>query len=862
MALRLATDLHERATRRYGSESMDLARVEDRLVAALVKNGKGGTAEALRTAEHAMGVEEAALGRDHVETTRAMHNLALVRLDRGEFNDALALHTRALEIRRRVRADNKSVADSLDLVALSLIRLKRFDAAEKNLAEAPLIREAHAVEAPLALAQTLEFVGLMHRMSGRLADAGPAVERSLSLRRQHAPGNPDVAAALEILGDLRFLAGDAAGASAIWSEARSIVERSLGPDHVAVAALLNRLALAEAADGNLPQARTLREQALGIGERWLAPCNPYSAIFVNDLAISFDEEKGVLGSAPALSQGVRHPRRLRPRRSGVSPNPSTRATTALNEADLAVEVGDWADAERLYRTSVDMWSKTLGPDHPFVARGLDGLADVAASQGRFDAARRLYEQVLAMRRRTLGPAHPQVAWTLASLAAVSWKAGEPAVALRFADEAVAVFDKSGAGDEPDRYPQALELRGLLQASTGRVHEGRANLEKALSERSRIFGPTHPLVASTQVSIAEVDFAGGLTDAALATALDAEREGRAHLLFTARYLPERVALAYAARRPRGLDLALSAALAAPDRRADVLDALIRSRGLVLDELAARAHTLRTAGPQMSAAAQRAQQARQRFANLLVRSLDEPVARSLMDEARQEKEDAERALAEESASERAEIARVAVGLDEVRRALPAGSVLVSFVQFNRSTRRHAIGMASSKTPSIAAFVLRGGQQSVALVPLGTVANIEQRVSAFRLEASGTRLLSGRDPETAMLEYRRAGDVLRQMIWDPIGAHLRDATRVFVVPDGAIGLVPFAALPAKGTSYLLEHSPPISYLSAERDLAAMTATSTDRRPGDSGPRRTGFWRRGSCGCRTGLSGTRARCPRCVTG
>ena len=31
VALRLATDLHERAARRYGPESMDLARVEDRL---------------------------------------------------------------------------------------------------------------------------------------------------------------------------------------------------------------------------------------------------------------------------------------------------------------------------------------------------------------------------------------------------------------------------------------------------------------------------------------------------------------------------------------------------------------------------------------------------------------------------------------------------------------------------------------------------------------------------------------------------------------------------------------------------------------------------------------------------------------
>ena len=818
VALRLATDLHERAARRYGPESMHLARVEDRLVLALVKNGKGGTADALSMALHAMGVEETALGRDHVETTRALHNLALVRLDRGEFNDALALHTRALEIRRRVRADNKSVADSLDLVALSLIRLKRFDAAEKNLAEALLIREAHAVEDPLALAQTLEFVGLMHRRSGRSADAGPPVERSVALRRQHAPGHPDVAAAFEILGDLRFLAGDAAGASRIWNEARGIVERSLGSDHVAVAALLNRLALAEAADGNLPKARTLREQALGIGERWLAPCNPYSAIFVNDLAISFWEEK-------EYSEARRLYRKASAilddclQKTGVSPNPSTRATTALNEASIAAEMGDWAEAERLYRMSVDMWSKTLGADHSFVARGLDGLADVAASQGRFDAARRLYEQVLVMRRRTLGPAHPQVAWTLASLAAVSWRAGEPDLALRFADEAAAVFDKSGAGDEPDRYPQALELRGLLQASTGRVREGRANLEKALSERSRIFGRTHPLVATTQVSIAEVDFADGLTDAALAAALDAEREGRAHLLFTVRYLPERVALAYAARRPRGLDLALSAALAAPDRRADVLDALIRSRGLILDELAARSHALRTTGQQVSDIAKRAQQARQRFANLLVRSLDDPVDRSLMDKARLEKEDAERALAEESASERAEIARVAVGLDEVRRSLPAGSVLVSFVQFNRSTRRIAIDRTSSKTPSIAAFVLRAGQQKAELVPLGTVANIEQHVSAFRREASGTRLLSGHNPETAMLEYRRAGDALRRTIWDPIEPQVRDSTRVFVVPDGAIGLVPLAALPVKDTSYLLEHTPPISYLSAERDLAAMT-------------------------------------------
>jgi hypothetical protein len=109
--------------------------------------------------------------------------------------------------------------------------------------------------------------------------------------------------------------------------------------------LLNRLALAEAADGNLPKARTLREQALAIGERWLAPCNPYSAIFVNDLAISFRAE-GEYSEARRLYRKASAILDDCVQKSGVSPNPSTRATTALDEANIAAEMGDWAEAQR------------------------------------------------------------------------------------------------------------------------------------------------------------------------------------------------------------------------------------------------------------------------------------------------------------------------------------------------------------------------------------------------------------------------------------------------------------------------------------------------------------------------------------
>ena len=74
-------------------------------MAAMIKNGKGATAESLAVAEHALRVKEAALGREHLESARSLHGLGLVQLNRGEFSRALASHTRALEIRRTGRLD-------------------------------------------------------------------------------------------------------------------------------------------------------------------------------------------------------------------------------------------------------------------------------------------------------------------------------------------------------------------------------------------------------------------------------------------------------------------------------------------------------------------------------------------------------------------------------------------------------------------------------------------------------------------------------------------------------------------------------------------------------------------------------------
>ena len=76
-------------------------------------------------------------------------------------------------------------------------------------------------------------------------------------------------------------------------------------------------------------------------------------------------------------------------------------------------------------------------------------------------------------------------------------------------------------------------------------------------------------------------------------------------------------------------------------------------------------------------------------------------------------------------------------------------------------------------------------------------------------------------------------------PGAAHLRGATRILVVPDGAISSVPLAALPAGESSYLLEQWAPISYLSTERDLLVMTVPVQTGARGILAVERAGAWK-----------------------
>jgi CHAT domain-containing protein len=114
-----------------------------------------------------------------------------------------------------------------------------------------------------------------------------------------------------------------------------------------------------------------------------------------------------------------------------------------------------------------------------------------------------------------------------------------------------------------------------------------------------------------------------------------------------------------------------------------------------------------------------------------------------------------------------------------------------------------------------VIRGSDGEVRFVPLGPAGPVESSINAWRYEASGQSIMTGTPIAEAESAYREAARRLRRLVWDPLSPHLIGAARVFVVPDGLLNVVNFAALPESSGPYAVERGPVIHYLSTERDF-----------------------------------------------
>ena len=765
-----------------GGDSLDAAHVIDALVESLWRGGKVRSGETRTLAERALAINEKLLGGAHPDLGASLANLATVLRLRGEYQAARPLLDRALAIQEQ--ALGPSHPD---------------------------------------VARTLTVSGALAADTGDLKAAQQLNERALSIReRALPPGDPAVAENLNALGVIRERMGDASGGRDHHERALAIREQAFGAEHPDVAASLNNLANISIDTGDYATARSLHERALAIREKALGPNHPDVAMSLNNLAIAVRD----LGDHAAAWWLLERVLAIWERASG--PEHPNVAFASHNLASLLIDLGDDVGtrllAERARRARA-------GPrEAALLAESLNAIAGTGPSLRGNEAARALLERALAIKEKAFGQFHPSVALTLTSLATINRKLGRTQDVRPLYERALAIREKVFGSGHPD-VADTLDRLGEFLQEVGDYSSARSTYERVLAITENVHGPDHPHVGVVRQHLAEVLASSGDTANALAMALEAERVGREHLRVIGRTLPEREALMYAANRPVGLDIALTLLDAGQNdtaiSRRSIWDSVIRSRAVVLDEMASRHRTVGDiTNPEIDRLMDALASKREQLARLVVQGPAGSGERYRLElqRARNERDAAERALAERSLEFRQEQIERHFGFEDVRSALSPGSALVAFVRYER----YAFGKhsAAERAGSYLAFIARpDAAADPAVISLGAAADVDAAVARWRKQMGAIAFTGGRGSASAEAAVRRAGVEVRAKVWDSLHPFLKGASRIFIVPDGSLHLVNWTALPVGSAGYLIEQAPLLHYLSAERDLARQDRSTEGR-------------------------------------
>ena len=744
----------------------------------------------------------------------------------ARYSDA-ETRARALLVERDTTSrDSVAVALALDLLVQALVeggKPQHPDTLPSAMRAVTLKERALGATDP-ALAFSLSNLGLVFRRQGKLPDARAAYERALTIReaalgREH----PDVARTLAALSALAAAEGDFTRARELGTHALTIAERLNPPDRVLIAGAANNLAQALFQMGDYPESKRLVEQALGAYEQALGPDHPEVGRTLSNLATVVSETGDLVAARTLYERATR----IQEQRQGRD-HPDI-ALNLNNLADLHFLLGDYREAAALFERALASLERALGPQHTRVAMVLGNLAQVRVAEGNYAAARPLYARALDIRETAVGADHPSLVYTLTGYGELHVRLGEYDTASRMYERALMIAEQAYG---VEHAMTALVLQGLgdLLLARGDLAAAEDRLARALAIRAKLLGNDHPLVAESRASSALLLARTARTADALEAALEAERVARAHLQVTAQALDERQALSYAERRVNAADTVLSLLTSrAPGVGSSVAarawDAVVRSRALVLEEMAARRRVV-AEGEAVAVAplANALVAARQRLAGLLVRSAADPASRGRIEQAARERDDAERALAEGSLVFRRELTRLRISLEDAIAKLPRGSALIAYARFRRSLPDRKATQAAQPDKAdggdgrdeYIAFVARGDGTAPAVVPLGDARAIDDALATWRRSILSE---AQADRATARSErvHRTAGTALRRLIWDPLAAAIAGQTQLFIVPTGPLHLLTWGALPAKGNQRYLIEDVSLHYLSSERDLVA---------------------------------------------
>ncbi|HEX3896864.1 MAG TPA: CHAT domain-containing tetratricopeptide repeat protein [Rudaea sp.] len=479
-------------------------------------------------------------------------------------------------------------------------------------------------------------------------------------------------------------------------------------------------------------------------------------------------------------------------------------------ANALLQLGD-ADAARPFsREAID---DAKGDAAGFLSGRINSLAVLEKMAGHLDVSHDLFKQALAIDERQHEKNYYGLVPILNNLGVLSLKRDDLSSAQSEFQRALDVAAARGGGGVVFDVLSAREGLASVALERAAPKEADALLAQSIGELERSYGDGHPNLTFLRCEQALAKARMDHRDDAFGLAQNSEGFRVDLLLRTAPVLGEGEMVNLKARLDDcgGLVAALAASSQKDDQIQRAWQLLAASRGIATHLSSLRLAAARKATDASNKETWSAwETAANRYAELLLRN---KVDADMLGKARATLEAAESQL---GTSGHPVLGVAGLALPALlKRQIPASALVAYFVtdryDLDADARSDPQAHGLVKSPhSVYAFVRQNG--ATKLVLLGDSENIELKIAYWN------RLL--RDPNSDLEQLTAAGRAVREAIWDPLAIG-NASTSVFVIPDGALYRVNFAALP-DGDGYLVERGWRVHLLDSERDLA-MTGSSS---------------------------------------
>ncbi len=721
---------------------------------------------------------------------------------------------RVIEIRQAQERERAlQEARRLLIAAQVLAGAGKFAEARTAAERAVALREQHLGTAAAEVALALYQLANLHSDQGEDAAAAGFLQRAQQMTAQAlGSAHPQIAACLAGLATLARNRGDYAEAETLQQRALSIWEMALGADHPYVARTLDNLANLYQAKGDYARVEPLRRRALQILEQALGAGHPSVALSLSNLAAFYGLRGDYAQAEPLLR------RALRIYETSSQAQPLDVARTLDTLANLAQAKGDVLRAVPLYQRALRTAEFALGRQHPGLAPYISNLASSYSDRGQYALAEPLLRRALRIFTEAYGAVHPATGQALLNLSTLQVNKGDLTQAAAQAARARQVLAETLGAEHP-LTAAALTNQALVAQLRGAYAQAEPWLQQALTSNEKSLGPEHPVVAQTLGQLSQLAEARGNLAQAVHYLTRAVAVSERNLKLNLAVSSERQKLAYLATLTGEWDRALTLQAHAAQLASDTgepasasalrlaLTLVLQRKGRALDAAADSLATLRKrADAAEQASFDQLRDARAQLARLAFEPGPVSVAQQReRDTLAERAEELEAALSRRSEEFSSQTQHVT--LATVQATIPSGGALLEFASYRPFKAQRKSAAASYDAPQYAAFVLRS-QGEPQWINLGPVTVIDRAVQSWRQAL--------RDP--ARTDAQRLGRAVYELVFRPLRASLGDARQLLLSPDGALNLIPFAALVDDEQRFLLERYT-CSYLTSGRDLLRLT-------------------------------------------